>query len=252
MPIHDWTRVSPGIFHAFHHEWISALAHALNHGLLPKDYYALPEQFAAGFGPDVLTLQGSNETDDNENSGPAEPYDGSGAAVLTAPRLLPIAETDMAYYRRKQKVVVVRHVSDDRVVAVIEVVSPGNKAARNPLRSFVEKAAQLLDAGVHLLIADVQPPGRRDPHGIHSAIWEEIDGTEYVPPAQKPLTLAAYEAAAVVRAYVVNVAVGDALESMPLFLGAGQSITVPLQLTYDAAFDEMPLRWRRVLETARG
>jgi hypothetical protein len=78
--------------------------------------------------------------------------------------------------------------------------------------------------------------------------WEEIDGTEYVPPAQKPLTLAAYEAAAVIRAYVVNVAVGDAMESMPLFLGEGQSVTIPLQATYDAAFDEMPSRWRRVLE----
>lgn len=31
---------------------------ALNHGLLPDGYYALREQFAAGFGPDVLTLQG--------------------------------------------------------------------------------------------------------------------------------------------------------------------------------------------------
>jgi hypothetical protein len=24
MPIHDWKRVEPGIFHDFHHEWISA------------------------------------------------------------------------------------------------------------------------------------------------------------------------------------------------------------------------------------
>ena len=245
MPIHDWTRVAPGIFHAFHHEWISALAHALNHGLLPKDYYALPEQFAAGFGPDVLTLQGSNDAGDSD---PSEPISGGGGTVLTAPRLQPIAETDMAYYRRKQKVVVVRHVSDDRVVAVIEIVSPSNKAARNSLRAFLEKAAQLLDAGVHLLIADLQPPGNRDPHGIHGAIWDEIDGREYVPPEDKPLTLVAYEAATVVRAYVVNIAVGDAMESMPLFLDEGQSVTIPLQATYDAAFNEMPSRWRRVLE----
>ena len=58
MPIHDWTRVEAGIFHHFHHDWITEIARALNHGILPADYYALAEQFAAGFGPDVLTLQG--------------------------------------------------------------------------------------------------------------------------------------------------------------------------------------------------
>ena len=57
MPMHDWTRVEAGIFHAFHHRWISAISDTLNSGLRPRDYYALPEQQAAGFGPDVLTLQ---------------------------------------------------------------------------------------------------------------------------------------------------------------------------------------------------
>ena len=57
MPMHDWTRVDAGIYHAFHHEWISEISRALNRGLLPNDLYALPEQQAAGFGPDVLTLQ---------------------------------------------------------------------------------------------------------------------------------------------------------------------------------------------------
>jgi len=56
MPVHDWTRVDAGIFHAFHHGWITELARALNRGLLPSEYYALPEQHAAGFGTDVLTL----------------------------------------------------------------------------------------------------------------------------------------------------------------------------------------------------
>src|SRR5581483_8630143 len=46
MPIHDWTRVDAGIFHAFHHEWITEIGRALNRGLLPPDYYALPEQQA--------------------------------------------------------------------------------------------------------------------------------------------------------------------------------------------------------------
>ena len=32
MPMHDWTRVLAGIFHHFHHEWISEIARSLNNG----------------------------------------------------------------------------------------------------------------------------------------------------------------------------------------------------------------------------
>jgi hypothetical protein len=35
MPIHDWTRVSAGIFHHFHQKWVGTIADALNEGLLP-------------------------------------------------------------------------------------------------------------------------------------------------------------------------------------------------------------------------
>ncbi len=48
MPIHDWTRVGAGLFHAFHQRWIGALCDALNTGALPPDYFALPEQNIKG------------------------------------------------------------------------------------------------------------------------------------------------------------------------------------------------------------
>jgi hypothetical protein len=40
MPIHDWTSVEAGIFHAFHHDWITEISRALNRGLLPAEYEA--------------------------------------------------------------------------------------------------------------------------------------------------------------------------------------------------------------------
>jgi hypothetical protein len=247
MPIHDWTRVDAGIFHAFHHSWIEEIARALNRGVLPADYYALPEQFAAGFGPDVLTLQGSGD-DERDGESDGEPPSGKGGVLLAAPRIQPVGETDMEFYRRKQKVIAVRHVSGDRVVAIIEVVSPGNKAARNPMRAFVQKAAELLDRGIHLLIIDLFPPGKRDPEGIRAEIWQEVAGREYDLPADKPLTLASYETGNALRAYAIHAAVGDALTDMPLFLEPGLAVTVPLEATYNAAFAEVPRRWRRVLE----
>jgi hypothetical protein len=246
MPIHDWTRVEAGIFHDFHHAWIEELKRALNRGILPDGYYALAEQFAVGLGPDVLTLQGDRNGEGGPSGG-VEPGPGGGV-LLAAPRLQPTAETDMAFYRRKQSGVAVRHVSGDRVVAMIEVVSPGNKAARAPLRAFVQKVAELLDKQVHLLIVELQPPGKRDPQGIHGAIWEEIAGQEYAAPPGKPLTLAAYECALAVRAYVVHSAIGDTLADMPLFLEPEQAVSAPLEKTYQAAYTEVPRRWRRVIE----
>jgi hypothetical protein len=247
MPIHDWTRVDAGIFHDFHHGWIEEIKRALNRGILPDDYYALAEQHAAGFGPDVLTLQEIRNGAGGASAGMA-PATGGGGVLLAAPKLQPTAETDMAFYRRKQSSIAVRHVSGDDIVAMVEVVSPGNKASRNPLRAFVEKAAQLLDNHIHLLILDLFPPGRRDPQGIHGAIWEEITDQDYTAPADKPLTLAAYESGLSIRAYVVPAAVGDVLTDMPLFLEPGKAVEVPLEATYQAAFAAVPRRWRTVLE----
>src|SRR5262245_42768150 len=155
MPVHDWTRVEAGIFHAFHHDWITELGRALNRGLLPDDYYALPEQQAAGFGPDVLTLQVPSPNGGNEAAASA----GATATIIkTRPRTQFTAETDAEFYRRKKSSIVVRHVSGDRIVAMLEIVSPGNKASRHALRAFVEKACELLEHRIHLLIVDPFPP----------------------------------------------------------------------------------------------
>ena len=246
MPIHDWTRVKAGIFHHFHHRWISAISDSLNAGLLPPEYYALAEQYAGGFGPDVLTLE-TDAGDGGELGGHISPSNGGRGLVLAPPKVPLTAETDMEFYRRKQSTVTVRHVSGDGVVAMVELVSPGNKAGQGALRAFVEKSSQRLARGIHLLIVDLLPPGTRDPLGIHSLIWEEITGQDWTP-GDKPLTLAAYESGLTIRAYVEAVAVGDILPEMPLYLQMGAHIPVPLEATYQTTWEHLPYRWKRVLE----
>jgi len=148
----------------------------------------------------------------------------------------------MEFYRRKQSIVTVRHVTGDRIVAVVEIVSRGNKSSNFAIRAFVEKAAELLFHGVHLLIVDLYPPGPRDPHGIHGVIWDEMTAQAYHKP-EKPLTLAAYEsgpAGVSTRAYVQPVAVGDTLPDMPLFLEPGAHVPLPLEATYDRALPLCP------------
>src|SRR5260370_18854559 len=95
-------------------------------------------------------------------------------------------------YDLMQRTLVIRHMSDDRIVAMIEVLSPGNKSSRHAIRSFVDKAVSALDGGIHLLLVDVHPPGPRDPHGIHGVLMNEIGTEEYVLARERPLTAVAY------------------------------------------------------------
>ena len=96
------------------------------------------------------------------------------------------AETDLDFYRRKQNVVAVRHASGDRLIAVVEVVSRGNKSGRKAFEDFIRKAAEFLSHRVHLLILDLQPPTSRDPQGMHGAIWDEVAGLRTVAPTTSP------------------------------------------------------------------
>lgn len=237
MPLHDWKRVDAGIYHAFHHRWISAISDALNSGLLPDDCYALPEQIVAGVGPDVLTLQA-----------PAADSSAAGTATLPKPTTRFSAEAAAEYYRRKKSRIAVRHVSGDRTVAVIEIVSPGNKSSRAGFRAFIDKTCELLEYRIHLLLIDPFPPTRRDPNGFHAVVWAEVDDAPFQLPADKPLTFAAYACGYTTRAFIEPIAVGDPLPTMPLFLDPDLYVSVPLDETYRTAFAAMPRRWRDVLE----
>lgn len=255
MPVHDWTRVDAGVFHHFHHSWIEEIQRALNSGPLPGEYYAMAEQHTAGYGPDVLTLELAGDNDDRGN-GESGGHDSAGNAtgggrdlLLAPPKVKLTAETDLEFYRRRQKVVAVRHVTGDRIVAIIEIVSPGNRSGRKAINDFVVKAGKLLARDIHLLIVDVHPPGPRDPQGIHDLIWEEVAGQNYAQPFGKPLTLASYECDLALRTYVRCIAVGDRLEDMPPFLDRGLHVEVPLEQT-QSAFAVLPKRWQRVIEPA--
>jgi hypothetical protein len=245
MPVHDWTRVNSGTFHDFHCTWTPEIKNRLNEGLLPPAYYAQVEQVAGEMTADVLTLHEEPAfglPDNDDEGGPA-------TAIATAPpRVRFTAELETDTYASRARRVVIRHSSDDRIVALIEVLSPGNKSSRAAFQTFVNKAAAAIRQGCHLLLIDLFPPGPRDPQGIHGAVWAELGGEPYFAPPEKPLTLAAYSAGPRKKAYVEPLAVGDLLTPMPLFLTASTYILVPLEESYQSAYHGVPRRWREVLD----
>jgi hypothetical protein len=226
MPIHDWTRVDAGVFHHFHQDWTIEVCRTLNRGLLPPDYLAMTDQRVEGPEPDVITF-----------------YTG----VPKVPGGLAMA--DAAAYARRANRIVVRHQLGP-VVAVIEVVSPGNKDSRHAIRAFAAKAIDVLRGGVNLVVIDLFPPTSRDPEGIHQVIWDELSGVPFEPrPADKPLTVASYDAGGRLTAYVDPVAVGDDLPDAALFLAPGCYVTIPLERTYQASWDVTPRAIRELVGT---
>lgn len=237
MPMHDWTRVDHGTFHDFHQGWAPIIRTVLNNGLLPPDYSAMVEQHADRGIPDVLTLQVAAPPNENGANGTPAGASSNLTSVATAPPKVQFTtEFEADAYARLRKTVVIRR-GDDRVVALIEIMSPGNKSNRHGIKAFVEKVVGAIEQGLHVLVIDPFPPGPRDPNGIHPAIWSEFRDEPYTQPPDKPLTLVAYEAGPVTRAYIQPIAVGDPLPVMPLFLDPGLYVDLPLEATYTAAFD---------------
>jgi len=100
MPIHDWPRVSAGIFHDFHQGWTIEIRNRLNGGVLPDGYYAMADQRVSGPEPDVVALR---------LRGP-EPKGGLVVAEIP-PRIQRAArvESETALYARKANRIVIRH-----------------------------------------------------------------------------------------------------------------------------------------------
>jgi hypothetical protein len=239
MPIHDWTRVPAGIFHDFHQGWTIAIRDSLNSGVLPHGYFALADQRVSGPEPDVLTLKVHD---------PATP--GGLAVAEVPPRMRQQARvaSERAIYVRKANRVTVRN-QFGRIVAVVEVISPGNKDSKHAIRSLTQKAVDFLCVGINLLVVDLFPPTPRDPDGIHQAIWDELVGEPFEPrPSDKPLTVASYDAGGELTAYVDPLAVGDLLPDAPLFLSPDRYVNVPLEQTYTARWNVTPQVIRDLVE----
>jgi hypothetical protein len=118
------------------------------------------------------------------------------------------------------------------------------------IEEFANKAFDALRAGIHVLLIDLFPPGRHDPHGMHDVIRQLLEDSDepYDLPADEPLTLASYVADRPVEIYLEHLAPGGSLAEMPLFLNPERYVSVPLESTYAAAWRGMPGFWRNVLE----
>ena len=153
MPIHDWAKVDASVFHDVHHSWIVELSRALNGGLLPSDYYCLIERWSGGC---------------------ARVADRQSPGTLATPpttRLIAVAPSQRVELDESRLAI---RSPDDETIAIVEIVSRGNKRNLAAIARFSARIRDHLAAGVHLLVADLHPPGRLDPGDMHGAIWADM------------------------------------------------------------------------------
>ena len=167
-----------------------------------------------------------------------------GTAVLERPKTRIHRQTDKAYYADKADRITIRH-HLGRIVAFIEIVSPGNKDGDLALEQFVTKIAEAMQQGIHVLVLDLFPPTRRDPAGIHKAIWDQFDREDFELPSDQNRVFASYESDGVHSAHIETIGLGDRLPDMPLFIAPGAHVLVPLEETYMNAWEDTPAAVRR-------
>jgi hypothetical protein len=153
-------------------------------------------------------------------------------------------DEEESIYLWKKDHLAIRTADRDRLVALLEIVSPGNKASRREMERFLRRITSALEHGYHLLVIDLCLPSDFDPHGVHGAIWESLCDEGFEGPADRLLTVASYVAAECPTAYVEPLAVGDVLPDMPLFLAADRYVSVPLEETYLQAWAGFPGPWK--------
>jgi hypothetical protein len=211
--------------------------------VLPRGYYALSEQYSSGLIPDVLTLHLPDPS-----PGPTSQRGGIALADVPPRVGRKLTADPKAIYRARRRTLTIRHASGHRIVAFLEIVSPGNKDRTTSVQDLVNKIDAALTQGIHVMTVDLFPPGKFDPQGLHGAVWARYGMEEHVVPADQPLTACSYRAMAPVDADIEHMAFGDPLPEMPLFLNAETYIYVPLELTCQAAFQDRPVFVREVLE----
>lgn len=220
---------------SFHAAWLGFISDALNNDLLPPGYFAEEQTH---LGPhieiDVATFA-------DEAARGAPPGNGQPRAVLAATWAPPApAHVVAAAFPDSFEVLVFDQGNDYRLVAAVEMVSPGNKDRAETRRAFAVKCGSYLARGVSLVMIDIVTNRRANLHNELVRTLEYPEATRLGPEVE--LYATAYRPLAQGEANQVHVwtyplAVGQPLPVVPLALNAALCLPVDLEATYTTAVE---------------
>jgi hypothetical protein len=234
MPLLDHFRPPLSLerrWESFHSSWATRIADTLTERWLPPNYIA---EEHAHFGPsteiDVATLQ---------RDGTSAAEAGTATAVSVRTWAPPAADGALpAVFPDTFEVRVLSTEAGPRLVAAIELVSPGNKDTPAERRAFATKCASYLSQGVSVIIVDIVTSRRADLHGELLRLMEAGDVLPL--PSEAALYAVAYGPVRRGERDEIDVwrsplAVGRPLPTLPLWLRADLAVPVELEATYAEA-----------------
>jgi hypothetical protein len=220
-PYHHWE--------SFHSNWATRIADGIA-AVLPPEFQVEEHTHAGpGFEIDVATYEGA-----------APLQSGAGTAVL-APRAAPAYAPPVpdavlpAAFPDTFEVRVFSTTAGLTLVAVIELVSPGNKDRQAERRAFVAKCASYLAQGVSLIVVDVVTSRQANLHNDLMRLMEASpeldfpDGVTLYAAAYRPVRRGEREEIDLWRR---PLAVGAPLPTLPLRLTGELFVAVDFEAAY--------------------
>lgn len=216
---------------SFHSRWANAIGDYLNR-VLPKRYVAEIEMhFGSQVAADVAELELLHEANSQQGNG--------GAGLAVQAWTLPAATLSMpAIYPDDLEVQVIDTEDCTRLVAVVELVSPSNKARPDARRTFAGKCAAYLQRGIGLVVLDVVTERHAN---LHNALLDLLgqpdtprmpDNQYLYANAYRPLN---QKDEGRIDAWVNALTVGGNLPTVPLALKGAWPIPLDLEARYGEA-----------------
>lgn len=214
---------------SFHSSWATRLGDALTERWLPPNYIA---EEHAHLGPSVEIDVGTFEQET-----PAAAAEGGGVATVGRKVWTPPAADGVlaAVFPETFEVRVLSTETGPKLVAAIELISPGNKDRVGERRAFAIKCASYLYQGISVIIVDIVTNRRAN---LHNEIVQLMEGVESLQlPPESNLYAVAYRPLRRGKEDEIDIwrsplAVGRALPILPLGLRADLVIPVDFEETY--------------------
>jgi Protein of unknown function (DUF4058) len=219
---------------SLHTHWTTCIGARLNEILPPRFYAQVQAHLGDRVEADVAEFE---RTDEREWDEPAGNGAGGGVAVQTwAP---PVATLTMpAVFPDAFEIHIRDERRDARLVAVVELVSPGNKDRPDTRLAFASKSAAYLQRGIGLVIIDTVTDRR---FNLHNELVTLLNlDPQFEMPHDPPIYAIGYRPtrrgdADLIDAWPSVLSVGAELPIVPLWLRGFRSIPLELELTYEEA-----------------
>jgi hypothetical protein len=223
----------------FHSAWANTIVRHLTRQLPPR-YFAEPQiHLGVHVEADVATFESETSAIDAE---------GTGNGIATAVSAPPQPPRTFAVDFPAQDVFEVRLYDEEResrLVAVLELVSPGNKDRPETRHAFTIKCAAYLQQQVALMVVDIVADRQAD---LYAQLLELLRIADDNSGSEKlNLHAAAYRIAKEdsrwrLDAWPERLRIGAALPTLPLWLASNFSLLVNLEATYEETCQVLRIR----------